>query len=1269
MALGVCPAFAANLTWTNTATGNFTSANSWATATIPGGNDTANFTNSTTSAVTGFTNFLNSSAYVGAFKSGTAGTLTFDIGSGKTWTLTNSFHIATNSANAVAAGMTVILTNGTLAVTNSAGTGLLIIGETGTGTFILNGGTLVVDNLLATNLIGAVKKSTLTLTKGTLTTLHGSSISNNNDFVIGGTAGQSVTWNIRGGTNRIFLTAGNNTLIGSSSRSNMVVVTGTGTVWTNSGDLYVGLTTGAHSNTLVVTSGGCVFNSNAFIGFGGANNEANSNAVIVTGSGSQWINSGTITIGGSAGGNNNALIVTNGGMVVSVGGLVGNTPNDGNRAVVTGSGSTWTNTGTLTVGADQGASSLTISESGQVFSASATIGAGSGGGHAGGQNSVLVTGTNSLWSNTGVLLVGDFIANNTLTITNAGTVLTTNLVVGNQTTSTGNRLDVAGGSLYVTNALGTATLDVRRGTNNLNSGTITVNKLVLTTGATGRFNFNGGNLNVAGTFVTNTLAFVVGDGLGNTATLNLLGGTNNFNNGLTNQTDGFITGGGVVNSPFQVVNLGSIIATSATAELRFTNTTTLGNPGTLGASAGATLTFGSAGVGSTIVTNFGTILLSGGMFRSGNITNLSGGVIQGGGTVTNGSAGNAQVVNLAGARIVADNAATPLQLSSVNTLGNFGSLVISNGGTLTVGNSLGSAVITNANLISLAGGTLRSGNITNLTTGLISGSGTITAAIDNQNFIRGTNGTLSIGTVISGGGTNVADVSGTLQLLGNNTFTGATWMNGGTAVITNDSNLGATTAMVLFNNGGTLQILSNATIAAARSIILGTGGGNFDTSNRTTTVLGVMSGAGGLTKSGTGALILGTNNTYAGVTVISNGVLQVGTGGVSGSLGSGNVTNFASLVFNRSDTATNSSVITGTGSLTQLGSGTLVLATNNTYSGGTTVTNGTLLVNNTSGSGTGSGRVTVKVSGNLGGSGAIAGPVFVENGGTLAPSAGATLTLNNSLVNTGSVIVASSRLVVNGAFTNVGTFHSSAGVGTFNSAVVNSGAWVTDPTTNVFNGNYTMTASGSINASAGDVYLFHSNFVNLSAQSNTWHTLNTTPGTNGASGTKFIFDAYSGVTPTLTQQFYTAGLALTGGFSGSPSPLSNGVQFASVFSGVEGFHDNFALDLLEAGNSATNSLLELLDAFPADTNTAALFVNDLWLFGNSHLIISNNVRLYFVNSNDWTLANITLLGNGQIHQISASALAVPEPGVVFLWLCGALSIHASRRRAQRRRQL
>ena len=75
------------------------------------------------------------------------------------------------------------------------------------------------------------------------------------------------------------------------------------------------------------------------------------------------------------------------------------------------------------------------------------------------------------------------------------------------------------------------------------------------------------------------------------------------------------------------------------------------------------------------------------------------------------------------------------------------------------------------------------------------------------------------------------------------------------------------------------------------------------------------------------------------------GTLQLGAGGTTGSI-AGNITDNATLAFNRTATGTYAGVISGTGALTQAGTGTLVLNKRNTYSGGTTITAGTLQLGN-----------------------------------------------------------------------------------------------------------------------------------------------------------------------------------------------------------------------------------------------------------------------------------------------------------------------------------
>ena len=96
--------------------------------------------------------------------------------------------------------------------------------------------------------------------------------------------------------------------------------------------------------------------------------------------------------------------------------------------------------------------------------------------------------------------------------------------------------------------------------------------------------------------------------------------------------------------------------------------------------------------------------------------------------------------------------------------------------------------------------------------------------------------------------------------------------------------------------------------------------------------------------------------------------------------------------------------------ITKTGTSTFVLSGANTYGAGTTVTGGTLLVDNTTGSGTGTGIVTVSNSGTtLGGTGTITGAVTINSGARILGGTGAaasgTLTLANNLtLNSGSII-------------------------------------------------------------------------------------------------------------------------------------------------------------------------------------------------------------------------------------------------------------------------
>jgi autotransporter-associated beta strand protein len=104
-------------------------------------------------------------------------------------------------------------------------------------------------------------------------------------------------------------------------------------------------------------------------------------------------------------------------------------------------------------------------------------------------------------------------------------------------------------------------------------------------------------------------------------------------------------------------------------------------------------------------------------------------------------------------------------------------------------------------------------------------------------------------------------------------------------------------------------------------------------------------------------------------------------------------------------------VLSGNGSFVRAGGTIATLSAANTYSGGTAITNGTLLVNNTSGSGTGSGPVSVWSIGVLGGAGTINGAV--TSTGKIAPGAIATaLSVGTLTVNNNVTFGANSQLAI-----------------------------------------------------------------------------------------------------------------------------------------------------------------------------------------------------------------------------------------------------------------
>jgi autotransporter-associated beta strand protein len=320
--------------------------------------------------------------------------------------------------------------------------------------------------------------------------------------------------------------------------------------------------------------------------------------------------------------------------------------------------------------------------------------------------------------------------------------------------------------------------------------------------------------------------------------------------------------------------------------------------------------------------------------------------------------------------------------------------------------------------------------------------------------VTGSGTTLTWNGTNVGSGTLIKSGPGTLTLSAGNSFTGGTIINEGTLALNGPAGGGTVTAnnyalgsgSVTFQ-GGTLKLFGSGASTTPEY-------GNFSRpmivpADETGTLLtpprytmsAPLSGAGTLnlevdylrgTMSGNWSAFAGLINItgrvadsefrvansagYAGATLFLNNnavitqsgsasTMEIGAlGGTSGSrVGPGSSTSsgrsFRVGWNNQNATFAGQIIADGANTVTKVGTGNWTLSGANTYNGGTIVDGGTLTVNNTSGSGTGTGSVTVNTGATLAGTGIISGAVTINSGATNAPGNGGigTLTVNNSV--------------------------------------------------------------------------------------------------------------------------------------------------------------------------------------------------------------------------------------------------------------------------------
>jgi autotransporter-associated beta strand protein len=158
---------------------------------------------------------------------------------------------------------------------------------------------------------------------------------------------------------------------------------------------------------------------------------------------------------------------------------------------------------------------------------------------------------------------------------------------------------------------------------------------------------------------------------------------------------------------------------------------------------------------------------------------------------------------------------------------------------------------------------------------------------------------------------------------------------------------------------------------------------------------------GTLTKNGSGTLILDVSGNGYASTTIGGGTLQVGNNDSNGDLGSGNVDDEGSLIFDLTNNYTVPGVISGAGSVVQNNTNITTLSQANTYSGGTVVSQGVLKLGNNTSLGTPSGSVIATVAN------------------------GASLDLAGKLLASSGYV----SIIGNGAGTNLGVLQTTTGMG------------------------------------------------------------------------------------------------------------------------------------------------------------------------------------------------------------------------------------------------
>ena len=807
------PAYAATKTWTPTNGNNWATSGNWSPNGVPSASTSDSVTiNSTTQAKINGTGAAASTVAVGTTAVG--GTLFIQSGGVLTTSRTG------NDSGMIAA--------------NAGSTGTVTID--GSGSKWNNSGNLD---------IGVSGTGSLTLQNRGAASAASTSIGNN--------SGSSGTLLIQSGGVLNDTSSGTSSafIAGNSGSTGTATVTGSGSKWTNSGNLQVGSN---GTGFLTVSNGGLVSDVRGYIATWGGS----SGTATVTGAGSQWINSDNLYIGGYFGNGAGALTIQNNGMVSAAATFVGDQSGSSGRltiqsggvlsdasatpstiglnsgssgmATVAGTGSRWTHNGDLQIGG-AGAGTLSVASGGLVGDINGYIA-----NNTASTGTVTVDGAGSKWTSSGTLTIGNS-GIGALTLQNNGAASSAAVYIGRN-----------GGSDGTLSILSGAALSTSTGDTNADNASIAVNA-----GATGAVTIDG-----SGSSWTNTSNLTVGGyGAGSLTIQNQglagIGTTSYVGNRTGSSGTLVIRGGSVLTNGVNGLGIGALLGNEAGA----TGTATVTGSASQWRSTG-TLFIGNRGSGTLLVANGGSVSDAAGFL---------GGQTTGSGTVTITGAGSAWSNG--------GDLYLGALISNAPSGGSTATLTIADAGTVSTG--AGSYLL---------GGSAPAPTLTPGSSSVYLGYGENSTATLNigapTTGAASAPGTLVASRLVFGPGAGTLNFNHTSpNYLFVPAMSGAGTINvlAGATILTGDSS--GYTGMTAIASGATLQIGHGGTNGALGGTILDDGALAFNRADAFT-VAAAIAGSGTIAQTGAGNTgFTGDGSTFNGATSVTGGTLSV-----NGTLGS-----------------------------------------------------------------------------------------------------------------------------------------------------------------------------------------------------------------------------------------------------------------------------------------------------------------------------------------------------------------------------------------------